>query len=512
MEERKPFSQLEIDFGKNLKRNYDINLNDDSLFGLDDAAHVDFDLLKSYSVNRMDCHDYIDESKSFMILCAPKGTGKTTLVRLWQNELANKQGYISIIKFDSQISPSGDKASYSKWIRLWKRNITLSLFHSLTDNKYSNISSGKFKFIETIGNRAVGKENFVDLITEYFHQLDEEIKTKLLEKRNDKIWIFIDEIDQYFTRTNRDILKMASLLTACRELTSYIPNLNIRTTIKPNVWAILRTEQSSMSNIKELVVKYKWNTSGIKTVIAQRIKSYIARKYYAENINTVSEIKHLKNEDWLINLIFDPKSDFDLSSKYKEKRNTQKIEPHKTLSQLGSLRPRWVLSLCKMVAENKPENEKLIQINHIKNVLPTYGQERIIDISSEFKTQCNQISEIINSFFKETSNYNNHKYLLDKINDIIIKKMNVKIIGVNNVCTAGEVANFLFEIGFIQPKNIITSHRYEFIDFETFPSLVESNNDNNISKDLMWEIHPSFRNTLSLDRQPVKITYGGKRK
>ena len=497
--------QLVIDFGIDLNLQYEIDFSDDDIFGSDDAAYENFSVLQSYSVERTSCKEYLNEKKEFMVLCAPKGTGKTTLVRLWQYKLSLKRNYVSIIKFDAQISPDLKSNSLSTWIRAWKRNIVYAIYLTLTNNKHYGVKPEDLKFIETVERRGVNKQNLIELIIEHIP------KSKLLgvreieNKKSMKIWVFLDEIDQYFRKTEQDILKIASMLIACREMTSYISNVNIRTTIKPNVWAILRAQVSSMANLRELVIKYKWDSEGIKAIIAKRVESYIRRKYYSGSYHSILGYNYLPRDmDWLINQLFDPEKDFDLSKKKNENRSKQVVPPHKTLSTLGNYRPRWVLAMCKGASREalKRKNSK-ISIEHIYSHLPDFGKERIKDLASEYRTQCDSIVRIINSFYKGNSNFSNMQYLIDRINENIISKFDVCIEGVSEQCNAKQILEFLFEIGFVQPKNWVSKQRFNFIAFEDNPILLEGDvNNKSIYDDLIWEIHPSFRNILSLDRTP----------
>ena len=496
--------QIRIDFNESYELKYDIDLSDKSLFGADDAAHEDFNLLKSYSFERLDCEEYLNESNSFMILKAPKGTGKTTLIRLWQNNLAKKTNYISLLKFDSQISPELENASLSQWIRSWKLNIVYSIFLSITNNKTYGIKPDKFKFIESVERRGDRRQNLIDLVIEHLP------KGKLLDikelqlKKDYNIWVFLDEIDQYFTRSEHDIMKMSSMLIACREMTSYISKLSFRTTIKPNVWAILKSNVPSMSNINELVINYEWNFQKIKSVLAMRIRSYIIRKYYTKEYNKKFPFYRLpSDEDWYINQLFDPKTDFDLSAKKAVKRDSQVILPHKTVALLGNFKPRWIISLCKQSAYRASKSGSKINIKHIKHCLPEYGRERIIDIASEYKAQCINIRDVMYAFYQENSNYSNFQYLLEKINTNILSKFKVQIEGVSENCDASQIAKFLFELGFIQPKNWYSKQRFEFLPFEQNPFLLEGNNNSEkLNEELIWEIHPLYRNVLNLDRTP----------
>lgn len=477
---------------------YSINLKDSSWLGSYDAAFEKFDLLESFSIHKTDCIEYMDERKPFMVLCAPKGTGKTTLNLLWNNKLNQKRDYISLIQYDSYISPDiTEEKSSEIWIKSWKINILYAIFLHIVEGQTMGIQKSDIK-ISNIYVKPGNKINFIDFLLEIIpdnkiDQLEELIKSK----RNNNIWIFLDEIDQFFCNKEREILKMSTLLSACRELTSFIENIHIRTTMKPNVWAVLSSKNSSMTNMRELIVDYQWSIYDIKAMLAKRISSYLQR-------NNCLDKNLLKDEDRLIGLLFDPESDFDLSTRSAEKRIEQKIPPYKIIAQLGIFRPRWVIALCKQAMKiAATSNDKLININHIKHCMPEYGKDRIIDIASEFRSQCEQIDKMFYAFFKAKCNYSSTHKLLMQIDSCIVHKFNVKIAGIGDNCNANQILRFLYEKGFIQPKSWISKQKYQFFDFEDHPLLIDDNIEcDNIMEELVWEIHPAFRNVLNTDRTP----------
>ncbi|MBS6574785.1 P-loop ATPase, Sll1717 family [Parabacteroides goldsteinii] len=490
-------AQFNINFDINTNITYSIDLNDSSLLGSSDAAFEDFDLLESFSIEKRDCTEYLDETRPFMVLCAHKGTGKTTLNRLWNNKLNHKRNHISLIKFDTDISPDiSENNSPEIWVKSWKANILYAIFLHITEGKTCGIKEDDFK-INHLHMRQRKKKNFIDLLLENISDRRILGPDFLLPKKNSKIWVFLDEIDQYFSNTDREKLKMSSLLIACRELTSSIENLYIRTTMKPNVWAVLSSKIPAMANMRELIVDYQWSIYDIRAMIAKRISSYLQR---TNHINS----NLLGKEDWLIGLLFDPKSDFDLSSKSAEKRAEQRIPPYKIIAQLGIFRPRWAIALCKQAMKvAATSNNKLINVQHIKQCMPAYGKDRIDDIASEFSSQCEQIDKMCYAFFKAKCNYSNTQKLIAQIDTCIVHKFPVKIAGISDRCNANQILRFLYEKGFVQPKSWISKQKYQFLDFENNPLLIDDNIEcDNIMEELVWEIHPAFRNALSTDRTP----------
>lgn len=472
----------------------DFNIN--YLVDSSDAANIEFETLKDFSIEKEDCTEYLLEKNRFMILCAPKGTGKTTLNLLWSNRLEKKPNYLSIVKYDADITPEiGESSSSTLWIKMWKLSILNAIYQKL-DIAYK-ISDNEWENIYRLSRNNNQNYNIVDCISDVLKKRKVKNIEEVTRKRKNKIWLFIDEIDQFFTKSPQNINKMSTLFIACRDLCNLFNNIYIRTTLKPNVWAIISSQISSMATIRDFIVDYRWTPDEIKAMIAKRISSYYHK--YCDNNTTI------KDDNWYIGLLFDLTTDFDLSDKNVEKRkenNITKFEPHKTLSLLGIRRPRWALSLVReAIRMAQDDSGSKVTIKHIKGCLKYYGRDRIIDISAEYKTQCEKLSSIFYAFNRRNSSYKYNK-LLTVINEAILSKQTIKIEGVSDTCNAIQIAKYLYEIGFIEPKNRISKGKVEFWNFVENPLLINDDNNDieNVAEQFIWEIQPAFRNVLNLDK------------
>lgn len=270
-------------------RNFKIN----QLIGSSDASNIDFELLKDFSIDKADCTEYLNEENKFMILCAPKGTGKTTLNLLWSNKLGKRPNHLSIVKYDSNISPEADDSvSPTSWIRMWKLNILDAIYQKL-DIVYK-INKSEWEGIYKLARNNNQSYNIIDCIVNTLKKRKMKKVEELVQKRNLKIWLFIDEVDQFFTKSPQNINKVSTLLLACKDLSNLFSNVYIRTTLKPNVWAILASQVTSLATMRDFIVDYRWSSDEIKTMIAKRISSYY-HKYCDNNIVT-------KDDDWYIEI------------------------------------------------------------------------------------------------------------------------------------------------------------------------------------------------------------------
>ncbi|PWV46591.1 P-loop ATPase, Sll1717 family [Chitinophaga sp. S165] len=484
---------------------FTIDFTSEDLFGHHDAAYEEISLLQSYSVRRTDCQDFFDEKRQFMILCAPKGTGKTTICRLWQLDIDKKKNTISDVKFDTEVSPDLKDASLTQWIRAWKHQITKVIISGI-DEKILPVVDIE-QVVEISERKQNRRKRLFELLIENFNSvlgkntkaLTYEEQTNMLARLKEmsayNIWIFLDEIDQYFTKEEYSIRKVGGMLLAARELTGHLSNLYLRTTIKPNVLAILLSKIDNISNIRELIVNLSWNDEGIRAILAKRVESYLERRGLYSKASDLFPIKEVAlREEWLVSQVFST-SNFDLG-----KNNRP---PHKILSVLSFRRPRWLLDLCKTVTSGVKDNSvRTISFDYVEGRLPDYGKDRMVDLTTEYGTQCPQLNLIIQGFRNRKSSYY-YQELEDMVQANIASKINVEIVGVSVQCSGRQIIQFLFEIGFIEPVKYFKDKSYDVIHFDKSPNFIDEEGTidaNQPDYDLFWKIHPAFRNALFLTK------------
>jgi hypothetical protein len=171
--------------------------------------------------------------------------------------------------------------------------------------------------------------------------------------------------------------------------------------------------------------------------------------------------------------------------------------PSQVISTLSKKRPRWAIELIKASSLAAIQNShKKIILEDIMQLLDLFGKNRIHDIIAEFKSQCPQIEDLIVMFRQSNEEFDTQQ-LLDYIDKKIIKLPDLSISGVMGQPTERDVANFLFEIGFITGKKY-QDGGYEHFTFADRPFFFKSLTTE--EDDLWWEIHPCYRQALEIRR------------
>jgi hypothetical protein len=519
-EDESYYEQKRTEKIQNTRRSTVIDWDDEDLFGDDDAAFVDIAALNSFSVVRADCKKFFDENSKFISLNAPKGSGKTTMCRLLEHNINKENKGKAIWLRDPDISPMPEsEISLSDWVNRWTNHISYAILCMLVDKFEGLVADSDLMDIIDIrknngeSTRGLLKhfiENFKlpfltsRKIPDQFKLSYQDILSRVDKKLKNKAWIFIDEVDQAFSKNEQLIYKNAGALIACRNLVAKLENVVIRSTIRPNVLTILESEVDSMANVSDAIIPLDWNALQLRGVVAKRIEAYLHKtnNFLGETFESIDE-----RENWLLSQILEVENpNMGLG---------QGNRPvHITLSVLGKNRPRWVLCLLKEAAKiAKFNGEKLITPYELFGCLLEYGSDRLKNISSEFKSICGEIYKITIRFALSKKTVFYHLELIEFIEKNILNEGPIKIVGISDNASAIDIAELLYLIGFIDASFLpgasslhgAESLKKNHIDYYKQPILMSSITIRGVEVEkYMWEIHPAFRYALGLERKKWK--------
>ncbi|HWL03239.1 MAG TPA: hypothetical protein VNQ52_12830, partial [Microbacteriaceae bacterium] len=71
--------------------------------------------------------------------------------------------------------------------------------------------------------------------------------------------------------------RVASFFDACRALVNALPELRVRTVVRPNVWTLIKREFESLSHVEQYVVNLSWSVDDARQLLAKRIEAYLRR-------------------------------------------------------------------------------------------------------------------------------------------------------------------------------------------------------------------------------------------
>jgi len=481
-----------------------IDLTDDGLFGNEVAEDATEQEFKSYYYERTETKRFAGLGERLLIVKAYKGEGKSALMRKSTSIVRDYKTNVVIERKGHQISPSLAGEDYGEWVREWKKIIFNNFAYEIgsaigfawNDDSMALVEESEkhgFKekgFLVSVLDRLGIKYSAAGFSISPQSQgiPDSKQIDKILQRWNKKnllFWFFVDDIDKNFENTTKHKIKIASFFDAVRDVHSQLPTSYIRATIRPNVWTIISREFESLSHIRQYLLDLNWTSVDLEQVLYWRIRGYIQRKGLWGRMSSALRGSEEARRRTVIGLVFQDPMKWGEGNK----------APSQVISTLSKKRPRWAIELSKAssIAATQNSHKKII-IDDIMLLLDLFGKNRIHDIIAEFKSQCPQIEDLIVMFRQSVEEFDT-ELLLSFINKKITKLPNLFITGVIGHPTERDVANFLFEIGFIAGKKY-QDGGYEHFTFADRPFFFKSLTIE--EDDLWWEIHPCYRQALEI--------------
>lgn len=492
------------------------DLANPKLFGNDAAEEEQESIFSSYVVERDELRDFLNNENPLQIARAYKGEGKSALLRLVRTKL-KKSGNDEIIVSTTgpDLSPPIESTDHDLWVREWKKSILRIVANEIGSKIGLAFGDDAISLVEESEANGFKKRSFVSAIVDRLSSSAAPLtKSPLVVASHEQlvkrylsgrplIWLIIDDVDLNFTNTERHRLKAATFFTACRQIIGAIPEIRIRTAIRPNVWAIIKREFESLSHVEQYSCDLTWSIEQFRSLLAARVKAELVRSNRWETVSSTLPKEVFLREKALVGFVFDDPMPWG--------GGDRKRPPHVVLFTMTGHRPRWLVELCKEAGkEASKRNRQRINYDDIHLQFSSFGRKRIEDTVAEFKSQCPQIEELIGAFSRQKDLYATDD-LLTTIHNRIIPAVNVSLIGVGGKASDVDVAHFLFQIGFIAGRRDYGNDEYDHVMYRDNPSLLKART--NLDDGLRWEINPVYRDVLNLIRIPSKTTtIGGARK
>ena len=263
------------------------DLSDTKLFGNDAAEDESDDIFKSYFYTRNDMSFFLNVDVPFAIIRAYRGEGKSAILK--KSNMDIQGDFISVYSKGSNLSPDVTGENSDKWVRGWKASICNRIAAAIGKTIRFAQSADSMELVSIAEEGGLKKTGIVAYLAS---RLDitgvpqvknatartGEFTENVLQRYNRKlVWLFIDDIDENYQDTSENNLKIASFFTACRDIVSTIPDIRIRTVVRPNIWTVVRKKQEGLSKVEQYVQDIRWNEEQLRSILANRILGYLDR-------------------------------------------------------------------------------------------------------------------------------------------------------------------------------------------------------------------------------------------
>ncbi|WP_432468702.1 P-loop ATPase, Sll1717 family [Agarivorans sp. Z349TD_8] len=482
-----------------------VNLKDKKIFGNEAGEDEKLSVLNSYYIEHSDFDDFFDLEERLSIVAARKGMGKSALLSRLQYKLINEAKYenplVIRVKGNDLLGLGdfkGDDHSYLE--NYWKQIICKRVIVEIGRQIGFALNSDDMSFVELSELEGLKSKNIigaliarvkgklplagVEVQSSVPENLDKLLQRYQDNKNSPNVWILIDDIDAKFQNTAENQARVGSFFSAIRALSFDTESLNIRATVRSDVWSCLR-HLEDLDKLQQYIVEIFWSKKYMRDMLAQKILVYVTKKFPDSN-----EAKYKLKGDYnkILDIVFNSPIEWHGS------RDARLFD---AISAFSNRRPRWMGQLCKMASKKAGENLRIKRVNldHINFILAEFGALRRDDLIKEHNHQFDELSNLIDSLRATQKEFTYTELHLTLEENFVRGRPveNISKVDGKQYVEHEDLGDFLFKLGLISR---VHEDGKTFTHYNDDPDLyrsIENKKDN-----IVWSIHPAYRTFLNI--------------
>ncbi len=455
------------------------------LFGQEDAAQENQERLGQYFIRNSAFEDAMSD-QNLVILVGHKGSGKSATMARSHTELS--KSHISIEIEPTEILAAREISSddnFNAIVSHWQEKIQQAIANNILTNKFD--LKGQNATIQKVST-ATGK--FVNRLKDALRQsnrqaismVDDTIIENFINDET-RVYVHIDDLDQGWTSSNRDIRKISAILSALRNITKSSSLIKFRITLRSDIYYLVRTSDESTDKIEGFVSWVTWTNHDVLVLLCKRILTYFGEK---PNDETLKKLEQSYMSAHIFSMVMDAK--FSGRGKWSNKPIHYIIT-----SLVRRSRPRDMVKLLTLAAQNAGREASKIHSSHFQAIFESYSSGRITDIENEFKSELPNINQLILGMkpnkIQRRANLN-YVYTTDALSKKIGNIISTSTLKFTNgsQISARALIQFLYKIDFITGRKNVDGALVRY-HFDNNQLLINEVNDMGFD----WEIHPAYR-------------------
>ena len=475
------------------------------LFGNEAGEDEDKKRLTDYYLEKEKNKLFHDANRRLEFVRARKGVGKSALLNYsaYKVEELYKDDIVINIKASELIALyECDVYQPLQYTNCWQQRMCLRILNEIAKKIKIAVSDDSMKIIESAEIMGYKGKNIVSALSD---RISLNIEKKLVEKKendkeiangyellkrysdrkNQKVWLFIDDIDATFVNTENNMIVVGTFFTACRYLVNTVEGLNIRASVRTDVWTILISYDEALDKCEQYMIDLVWSTKDTGEILYNKLYTYFNNEH-PDIFLGQKNFRDSKCVNRVFNLVFNGQLQW----------GRNRVVPYRSIHILGAGRPRWAAQLCKIAAEDayKKQREK-IATGNINFAMSEYGKYRMADLYKEHRHQCESLEMIIEIFRDGERSYSTADLVALIKERIIEKSKKIYVDGSQNECNELQIGKYLYRIGFITLRNNEYNRALGLTRYEEDPYLFS---EYTIDNQQIWEIHPAYRTVLRI--------------
>lgn len=372
-------------------------------------------------------------------------------------------------------------------IRDWKNGLISIVAEKILENLNICEQRDKFQSLLASGGKIINRlKNIFEKSVDWdLNTVERNTITQFLKEN--RIVVYIDDLDRGWQSKHADILRISVLLNAVRDLCNDNKGLQFRISLRSDVYYLVRTSDESTDKIEGSVIWHSWTNHEILVLLIKRIETFFGREV---NVDILMRTEQ-GNLSHYLDAIFEKK--FTDYGKWKN------VPIYRILMSLIRKRPRDLVKLCTLAAKDAyDKGDVIIKTENLKAIFPEYSQGRIQDTVNEYKSELPEIERLLLNMKPSTKGIKEHiGYIYDT------NRMKQKIRSIQErgrfyytngkTATEDDLLQFLYKINFITARKTLPDNYIDRKYFEENRYL----SSNVVDFGYSWEVHPAFRWALS---------------
>lgn len=459
----------------------------------------------SYCVKREDLLSQLrHRDNAFVIINAPRGSGKSGLLIAHEHELHRKDKANRVVKkfYSDVLLPTGD-FTVNQYINFWKNTIlgwVISTLGAETGFAASDDATFAVEFAEKTGEKqknllasVLSRLQFSALPIkklDFDPKINEAQIQRILDQSGKLFWILLDEMDDHYTNSYSNNNLLLGLLQASKSLSTSYQRIKLRVTIRPHIMTILRTNHDIVQKFRQHELPIAWEPNRLRDILVRRITHFEGGDVRSQLAFELTGDRPRKREEIECEIVGRYIQDFDM--KFAEGRRSQ----YRALFTLSFGRPRWMIEFIELALQMSETN--YASVSCCQKAMHEYGNNRIQFIVGEHRFQHPELESIINHLSgKRKLRFGTHGNLRAWIITHIIDDLLIDLKGAPKEQVALRIADSLYMVEFLRAKERIGGKdNHRFYTFTERPDLLKSWRPGD---KVEWEIHPTFARGLNLD-------------
>lgn len=424
------------------------DLLDPELFGNEAGEDENKKRLNEYYLEKEKNRAFHDPLRKLGFVRARKGVGKSALLNYsaYRVEDKFKDDIVINIKASELITLSKcEDYQTLHYVNCWQQRICTRIINEIANRINFAYSDDMMQIVETAEITGFKGKNIISALSSRLEigavsgkigirEVDRknnngnELLKRYMNNKSCRVWLFVDDIDATFINNDDNKIIVGTFFTACRYLVNSVNGLNIRASVRTDVWTILRNFDESLDKCEQYMLDLVWSTKDTGEILYNKLYTYFVQTdpYCLGK----KEFKDDENAREVFNLVFNGNL----------KWGKAYVVPYRSIHILGAGRPRWAAQLCKIAANDAYNKQKdKISTGNINFAMAEYGKYRMADLYKEHNHQCESLEMVIEIFRNGRRSYNTGE-LLELLKERIIDSgKNVYIDGMSDSCNETQI-------------------------------------------------------------------------